>query len=121
MSQDVPDSSKFRTRKSLESTLKYWITPHWGILGIIPLLIRLGGVSVCKGEWEGGGEQGSEPFHSVGSGTPVFAIFLHSVSSKNGPDSRQDLEATYLEQITAKPVFISLCVCVLNYHTSIAL
>lgn len=89
---------------------------HWDILGIIPSLAML----VCvRGGCEGR-EQGSEPFYLLGSGTPAFAGFLHSSPSIKSPDSRKDLKTTYLEQVIAKPVFISLCVCTYVYHISIA-
>lgn len=48
---------------------------------------------------------------------PAVAGFLHSSPSVEGLDSRKDLETTYLEQVIAKPVFISLSVF-LKYHTS---
>ena len=81
-----------------DSPLESWASP--------PMLM-----CVCvRGGCEGGGEPGSELPPPLDLGTPAFAGFLHSGPSK-GPDCREDLETTYLEQVIAQPVFISLRVC----------
>lgn len=49
---------------------------------------------------------------------PCICWFLHSSPPVEGPDSGKDLETTYLEQVVAKPVFISFSVF-LKYHTSV--
>lgn len=111
-SQDTPDSSKFRARKGLEFTSNVGLVStgaFWA--SVLPL--------PCYSAWVS--ERGVRRRRAgLGDLPPTwfrdsyFVGFLHSGSSIKGPDSRKDLETTYSGQTIAKPVFISLCVCVLK-------